>query len=227
MISSSKRFEQGELGRVVSVTMRKPRRLNPEQRHGWHFSKEQNGGLIQDLFIHDFDLLRWWTGQEIERVDSLMRKTILTEYPGFYDTNCAQVLMAGGVLAQLYADWHTPDRSWAWGDCRVFVSGTTGCAELRLSGDPSVQGGAAEELLFRVTNASAFERIALSAIPTTITVDFLNRVGGRVSVLQHPDILEACRAAVAADEKAVVVNALQPKRSEVASGLSEAVIKSG
>ncbi len=104
MISSSKRFEQGELGRVVSVTMRKPRRLNPEQRHGWHFSKEQNGGLIQDLFIHDFDLLRWWTGQEIERVDSLMSKTILPEYPGFYDTNCAQVLMAGGVLAQLYAD---------------------------------------------------------------------------------------------------------------------------
>lgn len=218
-------IEQGELGRVVSVTMRKPHRLNPEQRHRWHFSKEQNGGLIQYLFIHDFDLLRWWTGQEIERVDSVMSKTILPEYPDFYDTACAQVLMAGGVLAQLYADWHTPDRSWAWGDSRVFVSGTAGCAELRLSGDPSVEGGAAEELLFRVTNASAFERVALTATPTTITEDFLNLVEGRVSVLQHPDILEACRAAVDADEKAVVVNALQAMRNEVASALSEAEIR--
>ncbi|MFK7692244.1 hypothetical protein [Paenibacillus sp. HJGM_3] len=43
-----KRFEQGELGRVVSVTMRKPRRLNPERRQGWHFPKEQNGGLMAE-----------------------------------------------------------------------------------------------------------------------------------------------------------------------------------
>lgn len=118
-------------------------------------------------------------------MDSLMSKTI--QYPNFYDTACALVLMAGGVLAQLYADWHTPGQSWAWGDCRVFVSGTTGCAEMRLSGDPSVEGGAAEELLFRVTNASAF------GDPDDDHGGLPNRVEGRVSVLQHPDILEACR----------------------------------
>ncbi|MFK7693992.1 Gfo/Idh/MocA family protein [Paenibacillus sp. HJGM_3] len=214
-ISLKRMIEEGELGRIVSVTMRKPHRLSPAQRHRWHFSKEQNGGLIQDLFIHDFDLLRWWTGQEFVRVDSLMTKTILPEHPDFYDTACAQVLLTGGTLAQLYADWHTPDKSWTWGDCRIFVSGTAGCAELRLCGDPSVASAANEELLLRVTNASAFERIDLPTPATTITEDFLNRLEGRDSIIGHRDILEACRAAVSADERAVVVNAFQPNRNEV------------
>lgn len=205
VVTLKRMVEAGELGRLISITMRKPHRLSPGQRHDWHFSKAHNGGLIQDLFIHDFDLLRWLTGQEIRRIDSMMSKTIIPEHPTFFDTACAQVLMDGGVLAQLYTDWHTPDKSWTWGDCRVFVSGTAGCAELRLTGDPAV---AQEELLFRVTNETAFGRAVLEPSPVTITEDFLSRMEDQPCLIAHRDILEASKAAVEADEKAEAINTL-------------------
>ncbi|MDF2963039.1 MAG: oxidoreductase, partial [Paenibacillus sp.] len=150
------KIDEGRLGEIVSITMRKPHRLSPASRQPWHFSKEQNGGIILDLLIHDFDLLRWLTGREVTGVNSLMAKHILPEYPEFYDTATVQVRMEGNLLAQLYTDWHTPESCWAFGDCRIFVSGTKGCAELRIFGDPSVS---MDELMFQITNEEKFHRV--------------------------------------------------------------------
>ncbi|WJH33895.1 Gfo/Idh/MocA family oxidoreductase [Paenibacillus sp. CC-CFT747] len=91
----SRMLEREELGKVVSLTMRKPHKLTPSSRHAWHFSKEQNGGIVMDLFVHDFDLLRWLTGQEIRSVQTVVTKNGMPEYPTFYDTACAQVVMDG------------------------------------------------------------------------------------------------------------------------------------
>ncbi|MEF3304942.1 Gfo/Idh/MocA family protein [Paenibacillus sp. GYB003] len=199
-------IEDGRLGRIVSITMRKPHKLSPASRHAWHFSKEQNGGLIIDLFIHDFDLLRWLTGQEIESIHSLLAKHTAPEHPTFFDTAGAQVLMRGGTMAQLYTDWHTPDKSWTWGDGRIFVTGTAGCAELRLSGDPSTVAN--EELYFQITHEEPFVRIVPEAVPVSITADFLGRIEGKPSILTHRDILEASRAAVHADASATLIHAI-------------------
>lgn len=58
-IATLKRMiDEGKLGRLVSISMRKPHRLSPEMRQQWHFEKERSGGIIADLFIHDVDLLR-------------------------------------------------------------------------------------------------------------------------------------------------------------------------
>ncbi|PYI55442.1 Gfo/Idh/MocA family protein [Paenibacillus flagellatus] len=197
-------IEDGKLGRIAAISMRKPHRLSPASRHDWHFSKERNGGIVIDLFVHDFDLLRWLTGQEIGYVQTLMAKHILPEHPTFYDTACAQVLLEGGTMAQLYADWHTPDKSWTWGDCRIFVTGTEGCAELRLSGDPSCDKNG--ELYFQVTNGEPFVRVEPEPLSATITRDFLDRIEGKPCILTHRDIVETSRAAVLADEHARVIN---------------------
>lgn len=197
-------IDAGELGRLVSITMRKPHRLNPASRGAWHFSKRQNGGIIVDLLIHDFDLLLWLTGQSAASVQAVMTKNELPEYPEFWDAASAQVVTEGGVIGQLYADWHTPDRSWTWGDCRLFVNGTAGFAELRLCGDPSVSD--ADELLLRVTDSQPLERVELTPPPLTLTADFLRRVAGEPGALTHRDVLAASVLTIAADEAAVLRN---------------------
>lgn len=193
-----KQIDQGVLGEIVSIGMRKPHLLNAVERPAWFFSKEQCGGIVIDLLIHDFDLLRWFTGSEIVQTYGFMAKRILPEYPDFYDTASVQVLMDGKVTAQLYADWFTPTKSWTWGDGRIFVTGTDGFAELRLSGDPLVKQ---EALFLRTTKSEELTAVELEQPPITITQDFLNRIEGKSSLLTTGDILLASKATIQADEQ--------------------------
>ncbi|TBL77340.1 Gfo/Idh/MocA family protein [Paenibacillus thalictri] len=194
-------MDAGELGEITSITMRKPHKLSPATRHPWHFSKEQNGGIIIDLLIHDFDLLRWLTGREVIATTSLMGKHILPEYPRFYDTAAAQVCMEGNLIAQLYADWHTPEQCWAFGDCRIFVTGTKGSVELRLFGDPAVS---MEQLLFKMTHQEKFRKVELLEAPYTVVEDFIHRVEGKSYEISHQDLLLASKGVIEADEQAVI-----------------------
>lgn len=197
-------IESGHLGKIVSIMTRKPHRLNPSTRADWHFSKQQNGGIIVDLFVHDFDLLRWLTGQEVVTTQAVMSKNELSEYPDFWDTASAQVVMDGGVIGQLYADWHTPDKSWTWGDCRLFVNGTMGFAELRLCGDPTVSNQ--EELYLQVTDSQPLSPVELSKPPITLTEDFLFRIAGKPAQITQHDILAASILTIDADESAHYLN---------------------
>ncbi|MGP4039712.1 Gfo/Idh/MocA family protein [Gracilibacillus sp. D59] len=192
-------IDKGELGDIISISMRKPHQLKPSKRPRWHFSKEKSGGIIIDLFIHDIDLLRWLTRSEIQSISSYMTKNICPEYESFYDTAGLQIVMESGISSQLYADWHTPDKSWTWGDCRIFVVGTKGVSEVRLEGDPFISK---EEILFQVSDQNDLAKINMIAAPLTITADFLNRIFWANSTLGHQDILTATEATIIADEQA-------------------------
>lgn len=196
--------DQGELGEIVSITMRKPHRLTPQNRPQWHFSKSRNGGVVIDLFIHDFDLVRWLTGHEVESAQGTMVKNILPEYPDFYDTAALQLLTNGGIPVQFYADWHNPEKSWTWGDCRLFITGTKGTAELRLEGDPFIAIG--DSLLITVTHEQEARQIPFSESPVGISDDFLARIEGRSSVLTHEDILAATAATIQSDEQVRLID---------------------
>jgi predicted dehydrogenase len=204
-----KQIEEGRLGDIVTIGMRKPHRLNAADRPAWFFSKQQSGGILIDLLIHDFDLLRWFTGKEIERIDGYVGKTILPEYPSFYNTASLQVVMNDCIVAQLYTDWHTPDQSWTWGDGRIFVTGTQGFAELRLQGDPFVNETAS--LMIQLTNQGPAALVPLQDPPYTITADFIQRIQGSDSVLSHEDILKATEATITADGLATYLNLFERK----------------
>ncbi|WP_246067480.1 Gfo/Idh/MocA family protein [Paenibacillus koleovorans] len=198
-----RQIDEATLGRIVSIGMRKPHRLNPGIRPDWFYSRERSGGIVVDLLIHDFDLLRWLTGCEIVSSVGSISKHHLPERPDFYDTASVQVELEGGLVAQLYADWHTPDKSWTWGDGRIFINGTEGCAELRLSGDPFIT--ADQPLLLQITNREAVTRPTLVQPPVTITRDFLNRIYGCCDVIvTQDDILLAMAATIEADEQVIV-----------------------
>lgn len=207
-----KRIEAGELGELISITMRKPHRLNPSTRPSWHFSKRQNGGIVIDLLIHDMDLLRWLTGREIGALEGFMAKSSYPEYPDFYDSTGVQVYMDNHVTGYLYADWYTPEKSWTWGDCRIFVTGTSGNAELRLEGDPLISQ---EDLLLTVTNLQTLQRITLEVPPVSITEDFLGRIEGRPAVLGHEDILKASQAVWDADQHVRRINRIEASSDSV------------
>ncbi|WNQ12547.1 Gfo/Idh/MocA family oxidoreductase [Paenibacillus aurantius] len=207
LYSLKKRIDAGELGRLLSITTRKPHRLHPASRPAWHFSKERNGGIIIDLLIHDMDLLRYLTGREISDLEGFIAKNGFPEYPDFYDSAGVQVYMEGGIAAQLYADWYTAGSSWTWGDCRIFVTGTKGSAELRLSGDPLI---AKEGLLLLVTDTQALHRVVPESPPVTILEDFMGRLQGHPALQTHEDILKASQAVIRADRQAKVINRTAP-----------------
>ncbi|MGG1555112.1 Gfo/Idh/MocA family protein [Paenibacillus ferrarius] len=188
---------RGVLGDLVTFGMRKPHRLHAAIRPDWFFSKQQSGGILIDLLVHDFDLLRWFTGKELKEVQGYVGKTILPEYPTFYNTVSLQVVMEGAVTSQLYADWHTPEQSWTWGDGRIFATGTEGFAELRLAGDPFVKN---ESLMIQLTNEKEPELVELVQPPHSITEDFIRRIEGQDAILTHKDLLAASEATIAADE---------------------------
>jgi predicted dehydrogenase len=205
-------IDQGALGRLVSIGMRKPHLLNAAARPEWFFSKELCGGIVVDLLVHDIDLLHWLTGRGIARMEGFAVKHILPEHPDFFDAAGLHIVLEGGILAQLYADWHTPEQSWTWGDGRIFATGTKGVAELRIAGDPFAGGPGGEALMLRTTDAEAPRRIELSNPPATITEDFLRRIDGRPAVLTGEDIVRATAATIDADERVARVAALPPNQ---------------
>lgn len=195
-----KHIDEGKLGDIVGIGTRKPHRLNASSRPDWFFVKEQCGGILIDLLVHDFDLLRWLTGKEIERIDGVVDKNMLPQHSTFYNTVNLQVVMEDGAVMQLYADWHTPEKSWTWGDGRIFVTGTKGFAELRLEGDPLL---GKEALLLEVTDQAEWAKVPSEAPPWTISEDFVRRIDGYSSILTHECILKASEAAIVADSRAV------------------------
>ncbi|MDI4648262.1 Gfo/Idh/MocA family protein [Cohnella hashimotonis] len=194
---------EGALGRLVSLDMRKPHRLNAGDRPDWFFDHARSGGIIQDLLVHDLDLLRWLTGSEIADMQGYMAKRILPEHPGFYDAAALNARLADGTLAQLYADWHTPARSWTWGDGRIFAVGTAGSAELRLQGDSR---SAREPMLLLSSDVEALHPVPLRRPPISLYGDFMNRLRGGAPVLSGEDVLLASAAAVDADERAARID---------------------
>jgi myo-inositol 2-dehydrogenase/D-chiro-inositol 1-dehydrogenase len=69
-----------------------------------------SGGIFRDLHIHDFDILRWLTGGEVDEVyatGSVRNFEFFAEY-GDVDTSAALMRMKDGVVAVLTGGRHDP-----------------------------------------------------------------------------------------------------------------------
>ena len=101
----------------------------PSASPGW-WRRCKEGGPIADLMIHDIDLVRWYSALQRAIGDRPSRAAPLApEYPGFNDVAHAMFAMDSGIVASMEADWLTP-RTTPW-DCRFFLTGTEGAAEVR------------------------------------------------------------------------------------------------
>lgn len=204
LVAIKQQIDRGHLGEIVNISIRSPHILNKTSRAAWHFSKEKNGGIIHDLLIHDFDLIRWLTGKEIGTIQSLMTKNFLPEYPDFYDTVTTQLLLGEKTTVQLYADWHTPAKSTNSRHSSVHIVGTKGAIEYGIRYNPVAEQD--EPKLWLSNDEHAY--LELQPVPESLTPthDFIERIQGRTGTFTHQDILAACLAAVEADEQAICLD---------------------
>lgn len=109
----------GELGEILAIHCSQWDQAPPpaEFRHS-------SGGIFVDMGVHEFDQVRWLTGQEVLSVDAVVS---LAPGDGPQDPDCGQVigrLSGGGTMMVTLGRWHP-----AGDACRVEVFGTAGTAQ--------------------------------------------------------------------------------------------------
>jgi myo-inositol 2-dehydrogenase / D-chiro-inositol 1-dehydrogenase len=104
--SNAKRLiENGALGTLYSIRLATHDPEPPPEEY-----IPASGGIFRDLHIHDFDILRWLTGGEVEEVyatGSVRGFDFFAEH-GDVDTSAALIRMKDGVVAVLTGGRHDP-----------------------------------------------------------------------------------------------------------------------
>jgi myo-inositol 2-dehydrogenase/D-chiro-inositol 1-dehydrogenase len=104
-VEARRLVETGVLGTIYSVRLATH---DPEPPPDEYIPA--SGGIFRDLHIHDFDILRWLTGGEVEEVyatGSVRSFEVFAEH-GDVDTSAALLRMKDGVVAVLTGGRHDP-----------------------------------------------------------------------------------------------------------------------
>jgi myo-inositol 2-dehydrogenase/D-chiro-inositol 1-dehydrogenase len=97
--------ESGALGTVYSVRLATHDPGPPPEEY-----VAASGGIFRDLHIHDFDVLRWLTGQEVDEVyaaGGVLGFDFFARH-GDVDTSAALITMRDGTIAVLTGGRHDP-----------------------------------------------------------------------------------------------------------------------
>jgi predicted dehydrogenase len=113
--------DRGELGAIQTVYTRRANTVAAQDRLGGRCS------LPLFLGVHDYDVMRWLTGSEVERVTAESKWGFLREQ-GFpvEDANCALLRFASGMLGIAELSWILPRGFPAAGDHRLDLVGSAG-----------------------------------------------------------------------------------------------------
>ena len=125
-------IDQGEIGRVLSVTGFGPHRLSAAGRPDWFFRREKYGGILCDIGSHQIEQYLHFAGEEDARVDcSRVANYAHPEYPELEDFGDCALTGKNGSTNYFRVDWFNPDGLRSWGDGRAFILGTKGYIEIR------------------------------------------------------------------------------------------------
>jgi myo-inositol 2-dehydrogenase/D-chiro-inositol 1-dehydrogenase len=105
--------------------------------------RSRSGGIFMDMAVHEFDQIRWLSGQEIGELHALAART-LSDPPVPGDAESAQVLCAlsGGATGLV-----SLGRRFPLGDvCKAEVFGTQGAEECRFLWPPAAERAFLEAL---------------------------------------------------------------------------------
>lgn len=181
-------LNSGELGDLALVWASGPHRLRRATRPAWMFRQASYGGILNDLCIHDIDLLLWLTGAKSGSVQGFAGNRAHPDLPEFQDYGQIHLRTDDGVLATLEAHWLSPEAAPYHGDYRMVLTGTEGTAQLNWAFDQ----------LQVVTNTRPPE---LSPLPPAGSVagDFFDAIltGGEATV-RAEEVFTATRVALLA-----------------------------
>lgn len=125
-------LEQDAIGDVVQMIGTGPHRINLNSRPDWFFDKQEFGGIICDIGVHQIEQFLYYTNEDSAQ---LMKSTVanytLKNHPNFEDFGDAQFITETGRNLYFRVDWLTPAGLSTWGDGRIVLLGTKGYIELR------------------------------------------------------------------------------------------------
>lgn len=133
-------LDAGELGELALVTATGPHKLRKETRPAWFFEEKTYGGILNDLTVHDVDLLLDFTGGRRGEVTAHTGNYGNADHAGFEDAGLATVRVDDGPIAALDAHWMSPEAASYHGDYRMRLVGTEGTAELLWKDDLLIVG---------------------------------------------------------------------------------------
>lgn len=125
-------IDQGEIGKVISVTGFGPHRLGAHYRPAWFFEKEKYGGILCDIGSHQIEQYLHFAGEEDATVQlARVANYNNPQYPGLEDFGDCSIVGKNGTTNYFRVDWFNPDGLRTWGDGRTFILGTEGYIEIR------------------------------------------------------------------------------------------------
>ena len=115
-------IDRGEIGEILAITT-----TNHGKYPGLWFAdpKLAGGGAVMDHTVHTADLMRWYTGDE---VDTVYAKIGVNIRPELLSEDNALILLKfrKGVLGSIDCSWSRPDNWPIWGDVYLGIFGTEG-----------------------------------------------------------------------------------------------------
>ena len=112
-----------------------PHKLTRERRPDWMFDRNLYGGIINDLAVHDIDLLLHFSDARCGKLWAFAGNRANADRPDFEDHALVALRADDGVLASIEVSWLSPEAASYHGDYRMRLVGTKGTAELRWKDD--------------------------------------------------------------------------------------------
>ncbi len=130
-VAASRLVAEGAIGRVVSTVGLGPHRVGHNPRPDWFWDPERGGEILVDIASHQFEQFLHFTGSTSARILASVEANLAhPEHAGWNDYGHATVA-SDHATGFVRVDWMTPAGSPAWGDGRLFLTGTDGIIELR------------------------------------------------------------------------------------------------
>jgi len=119
-------FLGGEIGDLVAVTATGPHKLLPSARPAWFFDPSLYGTIVNDLAVHDIDLVLWLTEASSGRISGWKSPRHPEGHPAFSLAGRAVLTLDSGVQAAIDMDWRQPEAAIRHGDYAMRLVGTRG-----------------------------------------------------------------------------------------------------
>jgi len=121
-VAVKRMLEEGVVGDVLVITT-----TNHGKFPGLWFDDPQlaGGGAVMDHTVHTADLMRWYTGDEVEEVYAAIGRNIRE---GLRSEDCALISLRfrKGVIGSIDCSWSRHDGWPIWGDVWLGIIGTEG-----------------------------------------------------------------------------------------------------
>jgi len=126
-------IDQGEIGKVISVSGYGPHRIgNPASRPDWFYQRKYYGGILCDIGSHQIEQYLYFSGEkDAQVVSARIGNYAHPDHPELDDFGDCTITGANGTTNYFRVDWCNPDGLRTWGDGRTFILGTEGYMEIR------------------------------------------------------------------------------------------------